>query len=140
MKLEANNIEDFFAACREREPVMRELEKFISNQLSEQPILFSGMGSVNLLAWRLIDYKPKSASKSEPTRKWPMIAIALQKNYLALYICATKNGKYLTEYYQDKLGKVNCGKSCIRFKKLEDLKLSTVKLMLAETKNLNFGF
>ena len=90
-------------------------------------------------AWKFIDYKPKSAPKSAQPIAWPMIAIAPQKNYLALYICATKDGKYWAEIYQENLGKVNCGKSCIRFKRLEDLNLSTVKLMLKDVDNTGFG-
>jgi hypothetical protein len=52
---------------------------------------------------------------------WPTVALANQKNYFSLYICALEDGKYIAEKYKDELGKVSVGKSCIRFKKLEDL-------------------
>lgn len=139
MKVEAQTIEQFFEACKKRESAMRELEKLISSELGEQPTLFSGMGTVRVLAWRLIDYRCKSDPKSKPSRKWPLVALAPQKNYLAIYFCSVKDGKYLVELYQDKLGKVSCGKSCIRFKKLEDLNKNTVKLMLRDIENTSFG-
>lgn len=40
-----------------------------------------------------------------------------------LHICAGGKGGYLVEQNAAKFGKVNTGRSCINFKKLEDLKL-----------------
>ena len=57
---------------------------------------------------------------------WPVIALASQKNYISLYICALDKGKYIAEKYKKDLGKVSVGKSCIRFKKLQDLNLKTL--------------
>lgn len=58
---------------------------------------------------------------------WPTIALASQKNYISLYICAVDKGQYISEKYKDELGKVSVGKSCIRFKKIEDLNLKTLE-------------
>lgn len=63
---------------------------------------------------------------------WPIIAIANQKNYISLYVCSIYDGKYLAEIYKNKLGKVSVGKSCIRFKKLEDLQLPVLKKIIIE--------
>ena len=62
--------------------------------------------------------------------EWPVVALANQKNYISLYVCAVENGEYIAEKYKDKLGKVSVGKSCIRFKKLEDLELDELKKVL----------
>lgn len=61
---------------------------------------------------------------------WPVIALASQKNYMSLYVCCIVDGGYLAEGYKDRLGKVSVGKSCIRFKKLEDLDLDVVREVL----------
>jgi uncharacterized protein YdhG (YjbR/CyaY superfamily) len=67
---------------------------------------------------------------------WPIIALASQKNYISLYICALDDGEYIAEKYADRLGKVSIGRSCIRFKKLEDLNLNEVKkLIILASKN-----
>lgn len=67
---------------------------------------------------------------------WPVIALASQKNYISLYVCALDNGEYLAEKYKDQLGKVSVGKSCIRFKSLEDINLSEVeKIIIKASKN-----
>ncbi len=62
---------------------------------------------------------------------WPTVALASQKQYMSLYVCAVENGEYLAEKHKKELGKVSVGKSCIRFKKLEDLNLATLKKVLA---------
>ncbi len=66
----------------------------------------------------------------------PLVALASQKNYVSLYIsCATTEG-YLAEVHKDRLGKVSVGKSCIRFKKLEDLNLAVAAELVAESARL----
>ncbi|MBI5223997.1 DUF1801 domain-containing protein [Candidatus Micrarchaeota archaeon] len=61
---------------------------------------------------------------------WPLVALASQKNYISLYVCSIENGKYIAEKYKDELGKVSVGKSCIRFKKIDDLNLKTLKKVI----------
>lgn len=63
---------------------------------------------------------------------WPTIAIASQKNYISIYICAIDGDKYLSEKYKDKLGKVSVGRSCIRFKKLDDVNIDILTLVIKE--------
>ncbi len=62
--------------------------------------------------------------------QWPVVSLASQKNYISLYVCAVVDGKYLAETYKNELGKVSVGRSCIRFKKIEDLDLPTLKKVL----------
>lgn len=61
---------------------------------------------------------------------WPTVALACQKNYISVYVCAIENGEYIAEKHRDKLGKVSVGKSCIRFKKLEDVNLPELKKVI----------
>jgi uncharacterized protein YdhG (YjbR/CyaY superfamily) len=55
-------------------------------------------------------------------------ALASQKHYMALYVCEGA----LVQSHLAQLGKVNCGKGCIRFKRLADLNLNTVETLLRE--------
>lgn len=57
---------------------------------------------------------------------WPVVSLASQKNYVSLYVCALDGKEYLAEKYKKELGNVSVGKSCIRFKKLEDLHIPTL--------------
>jgi len=58
---------------------------------------------------------------------WPTVALANQKNYVSIYVCAVDAGEYIAEKYKDKLGNVSVGKSCIRFKKKADINLEMLK-------------
>lgn len=80
----------------------------------------------NMLGYGSFPYKN---SKGE-TVGWPTIALASQKNYISLYVCAVQDGKYVAEKHQNQLGRVNVGKSCIRFKKLADLDLDGLRKVI----------
>lgn len=100
------------------------LHKFIQDTVpSLQPHF-----AYNMLGYGSFPYK--NYKKEEP--QWPIIALANQKNYISIYVCAVKDGQYIAEQSKEQLGKVSVGKSCIRFKKLEDLKLDALKDLLTQ--------
>lgn len=114
--------EYFDALPEERKKPMLFLHKFIlktapklkSNFLYNMP----GYGS-----FKYHNYKKE-------TIDWPVIALASQKNYISLYVCAIDKEGYIAEQYKAELGKVSVGKSCIRFKKIEDLNLKTLEKVI----------
>lgn len=55
-----------------------------------------------------------------------LCALASQKNYMSLYVCESD----LVKAHLTQLGKVSCGKGCIRFKRLTDVNLSAVEALL----------
>jgi len=57
-----------------------------------------------------------------------LCGLASQKQYMAVYCCSE-----VVDKHRSRLGKLNCGKGCIRFRKLEDLPLDAVSDILAET-------
>ncbi len=69
-------------------------------------------------------------------KDWPIISLANQKNYITIYVCALIDDKVAVERYKKDLGKLTKSLSCIRFNKIEDIKLETLKtvLKLAEKK------
>jgi len=83
-----------------------------------KPFMTSGMGTP-LIGYGKYHYKSASGREGD----WFVIGLAAGKNYYSLHICAVDKGGYLTEQNAAKLGKVKTGRSCINFKKLEDLKL-----------------
>ena len=58
-----------------------------------------------------------------------LVAFASQKNHFSVYVMG---GKRLTEH-RDALAKLNCGKGCIRFKKLEELPLDVLRQIVRDT-------
>ena len=129
MKIEAKNVEDYLSKAGQYESELREVDAVIrKNAPNLKPVLTTGMAST-MIGYGNMPYKPKSAKVAS---EWPLVLLAAQKNYMALYLCATTDGQYVAEKYESQLGKVSVGKSCVRFKKLEDLNLDTVKIILKD--------
>lgn len=127
MIIEAATPDEYFSKTGEREPALRTLDKLIREVApSLERTMVSGM-AMNMVGYGMFHYKSKSGREGD----WPVVALANQKNYISLYICAIEDGKYAAESHKDQLGKVSVGKSCIRFKKLDDLNLHTVREILS---------
>ena len=58
------------------------------------------------------------------------------KHYISLYLCATDGNGYLAEQNRERLGKVSVGKSCIRFKDLNDLNLKVAMELIRKAAKL----
>jgi len=130
MKVDASTREEYFAAAGDREPALRELDAIIQGAAPHLKPTYLKTDYMTMLGYGMMPYKTKSMK--EPG-EWPLIALAYQKNHMSMYVCAVeKDGSYIAENLEPQLGKVSCGKSCIRFKKLEDLNLETVRTMLED--------
>lgn len=62
-----------------------------------------------------------------------VVMLASQKQYISLYLGCPDDGESLAEKNKRRLGKVNVGKCCIRFKKLADLDLQVAMELVQET-------
>lgn len=116
----AKNKDEYMSMLPEaRKNILSTLDKIIRTEAPELTDFYAynmpGYGAFNYL-----NYKKEEI-------KWPVISMASQKNYVSVYVCAVVDGEYIAEKYKDSLGKVNVGKSCIRFNKIEDLNLETFK-------------
>ncbi len=121
--VKATTYQEYFDALSpERRTILEFIEKFIKTKTPglKPNFLYNmpGYGS----------FKSKNSKKQ--MIDWPTVAVASQKDYVSLYVCAVQDGKYLAESYKDKLGKVSVGKSCVRFKKIEDLNLDGLEELL----------
>jgi hypothetical protein len=128
MKLEAHSRTEYFAAAGERGAGLRRLDKIIRQSAPGLKPYLLDTESMTGLGFGKYHYKYASGKEVD----WCVIGLATQKNHFSLYICLARDGKYLAEIYRDRLGKVSCGKSCIRFKKIEDLDLEVVKEICEE--------
>lgn len=119
----ANSVKEYLHALPpERKDVMEFLHAFIQKTVPKLKPHFA----YNMLGYGSFPYKNYKKEAIE----WPIVALASQKNYISLYVCAVKNKQYIAEIYKKDLGKVSVGKSCIRFKKIEDVNLDTLKSVL----------
>ncbi len=119
----AKTMKEYFQALPpDRREAMEFLDAFIRKTAPKLKPYFS----YNMPGYGAFPYRNYKNEQIE----WPVIALASQKNYISLYVCAVEKGKYIAEMYKKDLGKVSVGKSCIRFKKISDLDLDTLKKVL----------
>jgi hypothetical protein len=116
----AKTVSDYIAQIDEpRKGEIKKLHAFIKKLIpDEKPHLVYSM-----IGYGSFHYKYASGREGD----WPIIALASQKNYISVYVCAVdENGKYVAENYKQQLPKSDIGRSCIRFKKLDDINLEVL--------------
>jgi hypothetical protein len=112
----SDEIENWFDQAGPRSEELRRVDELVMEAAPGIDRQLVPVGSSAMLGYGLMPYQPKSAK--EPTM-WPLIALAAQKRHLSLYVCAVVDGRYIAEARAERLGKVSCGKSCIRFPSLD---------------------
>jgi hypothetical protein len=63
---------------------------------------------------------------------WFVVGLSSRKDYISFYGCLTDGKQYIAEKHKKDLPKANIGRSCIRFKKLEDVDLGVLARIVKE--------
>jgi len=99
---------------------------FLHRLIQSSSPTFKSYCAYNMLGYGKFKYR----NYKKQIMDWPIVALASQKNYISIYVCAVDDGEYIAEKYKKVLGKVSVGRSCIRFKKIEDVNLPMLKKVL----------
>lgn len=128
-KVKVETVKDYLAAVPvERNEAIKYLHSFIQKAVPELKPYFAN----NMIGYGKFKY----SNYKKEIIDWPIIALANQKQYVSIYVCAVVDGQYVAEKHKKKLGKVKVGRSCISLKTLDDINLKTLKNVLVEaTKN-----
>jgi hypothetical protein len=128
----AKTPEEYIAQLEEpRRGDIQKLDAFIRAAVPTlTPYLHSGM-----LAYGPFHYKYASGREGD----WFKVGVASNAGAISLYACAADARGYVAERYKARLPKAKIGKSCVRFKRLADLDLDTLKALLEETRDTGFG-
>lgn len=116
---------EYIASLEEpRKTEIRALHRLIRRAApSLEPVMLHGM-----LGYGPFHYRYASGREGDTTT----LALAAQKRYISLYVtCSDPSGAYLAESYRDQLPKADIGKSCIRFKRLDDIDLEVITELAA---------
>lgn len=82
---------------------------------------------------KMIGYgKYRYATPSGTLIDWPVIGVALQKNYISVYVSVTKAGAPIVQSYAGKLGERRSGGNNFSFETFDDLQVSAVSSLFAE--------
>jgi hypothetical protein len=112
-----------------RRAEIAQLDKFVRKTVPEmKPFLLQG--TVPMLGYGAYHYKYASGREGDTA----IVGVASQKNHISVYV--TCDEEILGENDAKRLGKVSLGKSCIRFKRLEDVNLDALAEVLREAASI----
>lgn len=82
---------------------------------------------------KMIGYgKFRYAVTSGKSTEWPVIGVALQKNYISVYVAVTRQGAPVVSNYAGKLGELRMGRNNFSFERFDDLNHAAVSALVAE--------
>lgn len=124
MQIPATSVEDYISKIpEERQSSFKKLYYTINNNL---PKGFSEGISYGMLGWDVPLETYPAGYHCTPGKPLPFVGLASQKNFIALYhmgIYAKPDllNWFVEEFPKHSKKKLDMGKSCIRFKKVEDI-------------------
>jgi len=123
-------IDEFLSALPDdRRDTMTTLHQAIRKAVPKlAPAMMTGMGPSPLIGYGKYRYKSASGREGD----WFLIGLAAGKKDYSLHICVGGKEGYLVEQNAAKLGQVKTGRSCINFKKLEDLNLKAAMALVKQ--------
>lgn len=133
MRSEAKTIEQYLAMLPEnRRHAISEVRKVIVKNLPR--------GYEEVINWGMITYQVPLAIYPDTYNGQPLMyaALALQRNHMTIYLtgiyASAHSRKKFESNYKASGKRLDMGKSCVRFKKLEDLPLALIGETIASLK------
>ena len=128
----AGSVEDYLKELpRERREALQAVRKVVLDHLPA--------GYVETMNWGVITYEIPLERYPDTYNKRPLMyaALASQKNHMSLYLMCVYSHKESRIRFEEKFKargkKLNMGKSCVRFKRVEDLPLDVIGEVIAGT-------
>ena len=85
------------------------------------------------MRFKMIGYGPFHYTASSGERvAWPVIGVALQKNYISVYLAVTKDGAPILRGYAGRVGELRSGGSNFCFEAFDDLDATVLSSLVAE--------
>jgi len=128
----AKTVSEYVASLpEERRATVSKLRSFVKKHLPK--------GYKEQIGWGAITYAVPLKLLPDTYNGEPLCyaAIAAQKNYYSLYLMSAygdpKQMKWLADQFKKRGKKLDMGKSCLRFKSLDDIPLDVVSEVIAST-------
>jgi hypothetical protein len=64
--------------------------------------------------------------------EWPVLGVALQKNYISVYLSVTKEGQPILQAYRGALGELRSGNNNFSFRSFDELNAGVLAELLSE--------
>jgi hypothetical protein len=128
----AKTVTEYLAALpKERRATVSKLRSFVKKHLPK--------GYKEQIGWGAITYAVPLKVLPDTYNGEPLCyaAIASQKNYYSLYLMSAygdpRQMKWMADQFKERGKKLDMGKSCLRFKSLDDIPLDVVSEVIAST-------
>ena len=113
-KTKAETAKEYIEGLKEpRRSEMRELHKLITRTAPKlKPKMWGGM-----IGYGSYHYRYATGREGD----WFVVGIMSRKQGISFYSCLSDGKRYIAEKHKKDLPKADIGRSCIRFKRLEDV-------------------
>ena len=89
------------------------------------------------MGFKMIGYgKFQYVARNGQYMDWPVVGVALQKNYISVYLSVTKDGASLIQLYSGKLGQLRVRRKHFSFRTYEDLDVRLLASLFAEAEQI----
>ena len=137
MRSEAKTVEEYINGLpAERQQAIEQVRAVILENLPQ--------GYEEVMNWGMITYQVPLSAKADTYNQKPLMyaALASQKNHMAVYLSNIytnqKSQEAFEREYRATGKRYDVGKSCVRFRKLDDLPLKLIGKAIAQTEMQEF--
>jgi hypothetical protein len=134
-KVQAKTLDEYFNADPARKSDLEALDILIRDIAPElQRWFYAGAAEgkpgmrVSLIGYGAFQYEMKSGERVE----WPIVCVALQKNYMTLYTSVFKDDAPIVDQYIGRLGELKAGINNFSFVTFDQLDQDTVAALVKD--------
>lgn len=135
MQSKAKTVDEYIETLPEdRQKAISDIRKVVNKNL---PKGFEEMMSYGMMGWAVPHDLYPAGYHCDPKQPLPFMGVASQKNFISVYsMCLYSDDKLLKwfqkEWPKHSSKKLDMGKSCIRFKKVDDIPLKLIGELAAK--------
>ena len=138
-RVDVDNLQSYFEFDPKRRIDLQKLDKLLKESAPGLKRYFhrgTPPGEPGM-RFKMIGYgRSHSLSRSGKSVEWPVVGVALQRNYISVYLSVAKDGVPLIQSYSGKLGELRSGRNNFSFEKYEDLVTPVVSSLFAEAEKI----
>ncbi|HSW66747.1 MAG TPA: hypothetical protein VLI54_06440 [Bacillota bacterium] len=138
-KVDVTSIQEYLAFDPNRQSDLSQLDALLRTSLPKlERWFYDGIhDATGGMHMQLVGYGAFKYLKSgKQWVTWPVVGLALQKNYFSLYFCVYKADHPIVDDYRGKLGEKRSGHNNISFVSFGSINLPTFKALLSEVEYL----
>jgi hypothetical protein len=135
-KVNVESVEQYFNFDPQRTGELKRLDKLILDSAPSLKRFFhkgTPTGEIGM-RFKMIGYgQTLHRVKSGQSTTWPVIGVALQKNYISVYFAVNSGNLPVVDSYIGRLGELKCGQNNFSFRNFNDLDEESLSLLFAES-------